>query len=434
MMFRPIPIFEVEIGAPFPSLEIPEGGEPSKVLLLVRLHGCPIGVIEIRNDNGAFSREYVAESIAAQLAEEIADHLSRDDIQTDFSLTPEGLPVNSAPKCQRHRTLLLKNAPAISVIIATRNRPDRIRMVIESILLQTHAPSEIIIVDNAPSTEATRQLIEEQYGDFEQIKYVREDRPGLASAHNAGLERASGSLIAITDDDVRVDDRWLEMLASAFLETENVGCVTGIILPAEIEAPAQLWTEQYSRFNKGYRKRIFDLDLHRIDNPLYPYAAGVFGSGANMAFKREALTAIGGFDTALGAGTIAKGADDLSAFFDIINSGYRLVYEPAAVVWHWHRRDLDGLRKQAYGYGVGLTAYLTRIALTNPRHILQMAPHIPQGLNHVLNAASPKNSAKNADYPKELNRIERMGMLVGPIAYLRSKWQNHKWSTLDMYE
>lgn len=434
-MFKPVPILEVEIGAPFSSLAIPEGYEPSAVLLFVRLHGYPVGVFEIEvDDSGVFSPDHVAESIAAQLSEEIADHLRRDGLQVDFNLTPEGLPLNNTPECQRQRSLLVKDAPPISVVVATRDRPDQLRTAIESLLRQTHAPSQILIVDNAPSTELTRHLIKEQYRDFEQIVYVREDRPGLANAHNAGLVRAEGSLIAFTDDDVRADDRWLEMIAAAFLETENVGCVTGMILPAEIETPAQLWTEQYSRFNKGFRKRIFDLDLHRIDNPLYPYAAGVFGSGANMAFTREALTTIGGFDTALGAGTIAKGADDLSAFFDTINSGYRLVYEPAAVVWHWHRRDLDGLRRQAYGYGVGLTAYLTRIILTNPRHILQMASHIPQGLNHVLNAASPKNSAKNADYPKELNRIERMGMLVGPIAYLRSKWQNRKWSSLDLYE
>ena len=85
-----------------------------------------------------------------------------------------------------------------------------------------------------------------------------------------------------------------------------------------------------------------------------------------MAFSLEALQEMGGFDPALGAGTRARGGDDLAAFFDVLQHGYRLVYEPAAVVRHRHAREMAVLERQVHGYGVGLTAYLTSCLAAPP--------------------------------------------------------------------
>lgn len=140
-----------------------------------------------------------------------------------------------------------------------------------------------------------------------------------------------------------------------------------------------------------------------------------------MAFDTRVLRELGGFDPATGAGTLAQGGDDLSAFFQVIDSGYRLVYHPAAILHHWHRREYAGLRRQAYGYGVGLTAYLTKAMLDHPRRILTLAARIPQGLSYLFGKRSRKNAKKQAGYPSELNRLELRGMLYGPVAYLRSR-------------
>ncbi len=78
-----------------------------------------------------------------------------------------------------------------------------------------------------------------------------------------------------------------------------------MIVPAELETPAQVWLEQYGGFNKGFEARLFNLSNHKPASPLYPYTAGVFGSGANMAFTRAALNEIGGFDPRWGQ--VAKG-------------------------------------------------------------------------------------------------------------------------------
>jgi hypothetical protein len=196
-----------------------------------------------------------------------------------------------------------------------------------------------------------------------------------------------------------------------------------MILPAELETQPQEWIEEFGGFAKGLAPRIFDLDGHRPRHPLYPYTAGMFGSGASMAFKTAVLREMGGFDPALGAGSKGVGGDDLAAFFDVIASGHQLVYQPSAILHHWHRRDYPGLVRQAWGYGVGLTAFLTKTLMDRPSRLFELIVRLPHGVLYLFSPESPKNRRKRDDYPEELTRAERKGMLYGPLAYLRSRRQ-----------
>jgi hypothetical protein len=108
-------------------------------------------------------------------------------------------------------------------------------------------------------------------------------------------------------------------------------------------------------------------------------------------------------------------------FFDVIVHGFRLVYEPAAILYHKHRRDYPGLANQAYGYGVGLSAYLTRTLITYPKRLIDIFLRIPAGLRHILSPTSAKNNKKSTTYPGELTSLERKGFLWGPFAYVRSR-------------
>ena len=67
--------------------------------------------------------------------------------------------------------------------------------------------------------------------------------------------------------------------------------------------------------------------------------AGMFGTGANMAYRRSLFDKIGYFDPALDVGTATNGGGDLEMFFRVLKEGYVLVYEPRAVVRHRHRRS-----------------------------------------------------------------------------------------------
>jgi glycosyltransferase involved in cell wall biosynthesis len=254
------------------------------------------------------------------------------------------------------------------------------------------------------------------------VHYVRENRPGLSWARNCGLHHAGGEIVAYIDDDELASPRWLAELVRGFRIINNVACVTGAILPAEIETQAQDWFEQFGGFSKGrgFEKVIFNLSTHPVQNPLFP--APPFGAGGNMAFNASILRTFGGFDVALGAGTQARGAEDTAAFFDVISKGYSLVFQPAALVRHFHYREYEGLNRQLYGYGVGLTAFYSRCLICNPLNIVDLVRIIPKALDYFLNPHSSRHE-RMSSFPKDLTKSQFRGMIYGPVAYLRSRLQ-----------
>jgi O-antigen biosynthesis protein len=290
---------------------------------------------------------------------------------------------------------------------------------IAAILRQDYPRIEVVIVDNAPRSSATMDAVQAHFGEDPRVRYTREYRAGISFARNRGLAAAGGPIVAFTDDDVRVDEGWLTALVRPFLDHPETGCVTGLVMPAQLDTRAQVWTEEFGGFNKGYDARVWDLDTR--DDVLFPYAAGRLGSGQNMAFDTEFLRRSGGFNTALGTGSPAMGGEDLAAFFSVVTSGRQLAYAPAAVVWHIHRRDMRSLRRQLFTYGVGLSAYLTSCLVERPQRILDLLPRVPAGMRHLLSPGSGKNVHKSSAYPKHLTLLEMAGLLYGPMAYARGR-------------
>lgn len=317
-------------------------------------------------------------------------------------------------------------APHVTVVVATRNRATSLARCLDSLMAQTYPSMDIVVVDNAPSSSETRDLIASTYAPTGQVRYVLEQTPGLGRAHNTGVTAARGSIIAFTDDDVIADPAWVAAIAANFTYDDQIGCVTGLILPAELETRAQYWTERHGGFGKGLSRKVFDPKTGHRDNPLFPYAAGAFGSGANMAFRRETLERMGGFDPALGAGTLARGGDDLASLVSALQSGYRIAYEPGAIVWHHHRRSQDGMRRQAYNYGVGLGAYLTKQVVEDPRRLAFFARKSVAAFRHLFSPNSSKMDKLPDDYPRQYVWSERLGILMGVPGYLRSRRQTRR--------
>jgi GT2 family glycosyltransferase len=92
-----------------------------------------------------------------------------------------------------------------------------------------------------------------------------------------------------------------------------------------------------------------------------------------MTFRREVLLELGGFDEALDTGAPLPGGGDLDIFYRVIRAGYPLVYEPRLLVFHHHRRDLDGLRRQYRSWGVGFMAFIAKSYRTDPALRLRQA-------------------------------------------------------------
>jgi cellulose synthase/poly-beta-1,6-N-acetylglucosamine synthase-like glycosyltransferase len=301
-----------------------------------------------------------------------------------------------------------------------------LRECLNSILRGAVKPERLIVVDNASSSSATAELVRQYAKQHPTVHYVREQEPGLARAHNAALPYVNSPIVAFTDDDVLVDHQWLRRIVQAFADDESVACVTGMIAPRELDTLTQQWLEANVLYDKGLQRRTFDAESHRPADPLFPYTSGAFGSGANMAFRTSFLHERDGFDEALGAGTIAMGGDDLAAFYDVISSGKRLVYEPAAIVLHQHPRQYEALKRQTYGYGAGLGAHLTRCLLRSPSIALTFLRHLPAVVHRGTEIVLPTAAVELPPYPRELSRLQLKGVASGPWRFFLSRRRSHR--------
>ena len=312
----------------------------------------------------------------------------------------------------------------VSVVIATHNRPASLVACLDSVLAQRHRRFEVLVVDNGPGDDETRELVAEMTRRNPRLRYLREPRAGASLARNRGWREARHPIVAFLDDDVIADPDWLPSLLQGFSRAAGVWAVTGRIVANELETPAQQWLEAYGGFDKGPNPRVFDMNGHAVASPLYPYLPGAFGSGANIAVCRSVLSRLGGFDEALGPGTPARGGEDLAIMASVILAGGRLAYEPAALVRHAHHREYTQHRRVMLGYGLGLGAFLAKIVADDPRRLVDVAKRAAPGVGYLLAPGSPKNARKSADYPAELGRLEHLGFVAGPAAYVVGRVRN----------
>jgi GT2 family glycosyltransferase len=220
---------------------------------------------------------------------------------------------------------------------------------------------EVLVCDNAPSNDHTRREVER----FGAASYVIEPRPGLDFARNAAWRNARHEFIAYIDDDAVPDREWLGGFARAIARHPDAGGVTGLVLPLTLDTEAQILFEERGGWRRGFMPMRYG-GAERVGDPCYPVGAGIFGAGCNMVIRRSLLGRLGGFDEALDTGPLLPGGGDLDIFYRIARSGTPLVYEPGLAVFHEHRRDLAGLRRQYYTWGLGFQAFLTKTRREHP--------------------------------------------------------------------
>ena len=324
---------EIEITRPLGPLEFE--ADESGAALLIRRNGRPIGFLMRQNsDKRAWSEKELSEWISHELRTKIVEEAIRDEI----ALSPASKPF-----------------PSLSVAICTRDRPATLSRCLESVLaLQRSYRFELLVIDNAPSDQSTAKLVER----FSEARYVLEKCPGLNFARNRAWLEASGDIIAYLDDDVVVDSGWLAGLRESWAENPDAAAFTGLVMPLSLDTRAQVLFEKRNGFRRGFDKNRFGQELP--GNPLYPCGAGIFGAGCNMAFRRQILCELGGFDEALDTGPSLPGGGDLDIFYRIIRAGYVLVYEPSFMVFHEHRASDSALRRQYYTWGLGFMAFVEK--------------------------------------------------------------------------
>ncbi|MEA5593353.1 glycosyltransferase family 2 protein [Rivularia sp. UHCC 0363] len=344
-MLYPIKVVDVELSLPLQDIEGLDGY--MQVQALVRWHSSPIGYIKAPITNG----KCLATSLSKLILEEHSETIIN-------RLLENGLAVQSTAKSLKIEDLFdvstsenRENLPLVTVAVCTRDRTSDLALCLAGLKQLDYPNLDILIVDNAPSNDATKKLVE----NYPDIRYVCEPRPGLDWARNRAIIEAKGEILAYTDDDVVVDSGWVKALAKVFVENSKVMAVTGLVVPLELETEAQVLFEMYGGFGKGFERKWYRVSKG-YKMPWQLLGAGQFGTGANMAYRRCVFDEIGYFDPALDVGTVTNGAGDLEMFFRVIKEGHALVYEPNAIIRHRHRRDYESLRKQITNNG-SLYAY-----------------------------------------------------------------------------
>ncbi|WP_257203028.1 glycosyltransferase family 2 protein [Corynebacterium cystitidis] len=314
-----------------------------------------------------------------------------------------------------------------TVIICTTGTNQLLLRAVAAVLEQQHQDFELIVVDNAPQTGNVRKALSSV--DDPRLRIVDEPQAGLSRARNTGVAHARADVVAFTDDDALAHPGWLGALIDVFAADPGraIGAVTGPVFPAELVTEAQRYFEARGGFPKTLSPTVWALDnlLDQVSifgdpgegGPLYPMTTARIGAGVSMAFRRQALSEIGSFDIRLGAGTKARGAEDLDAFARILRLGYAIVTTPDAVMYHTHRADLAGLKAQAYGDGAGMAALLTKSVMQNPATVLTLARRIPAVLHRVA-PGSQRMRGSEPGVPPELARQEVCGFLSGPGLFL----------------
>ncbi len=247
--------------------------------------------------------------------------------------------------------------PAITVAVCTKDRPESLRRCLRAIDTLDYPSFEVVVVDNASRDPNVRKVVSET-----NARYVREPRVGLDWARNTAIEVARHEIIAFCDDDVEVSPRWLHGFARAFADP-HTGVATGLVLPAELETPAQWAFESYGGMMKGFQR--FSVDRALLDDRDL-FASSRWGVGANMAYRRSVARSVGMFDVGLDVGTPSRGGGDLDMLWRVVDSGHRLRYEPEAWVRHAHRRDRAALLRQIEANGRSYGCFLRTIVERDP--------------------------------------------------------------------
>jgi GT2 family glycosyltransferase len=215
-------------------------------------------------------------------------------------------------------------ATSISVILCTRDRPAQLARAIAAILRGTRRDFELIVVDQSAS-DVSAAALSAASADDGRVTLVRDHGVGASRARNIGAATAHGGILVFTDDDCEAKADWLERLVAALEADDAVGIAFGAVIPA----PCDPRDGFIVGFVPDRRRRLTGRLGKWFDS----------GISANMALRRTALDAVGGFDEMLGTGAYFPSAEDIDIAYRVLRAGFPLLHVPGSVVIHYGLRD-----------------------------------------------------------------------------------------------
>jgi GT2 family glycosyltransferase len=219
--------------------------------------------------------------------------------------------------------------PRVSVVVCAYNAADTLEDNLRSLEQLTYPDFEIVLVNDG-SRDRTGEIARQH----PRVRVIDTPNQGLSAARNVGLAEATGTIVAYTDADTRVDRDWLTFLVQPFLYSDVVGSGGPNVVPSDDPPIAQC----IARAPGGPTHVLLD---DRIAEHV---------PGCNMAFRRDALLAIGGFNP-----IYLRAGDDVDVCWRLQARGWRIGFASAALVWHHHRASVKAYWRQQVGYGEGET-------------------------------------------------------------------------------
>jgi GT2 family glycosyltransferase len=229
-----------------------------------------------------------------------------------------------------------------TVGIPTYERPDGVARLLNALLTAPTRPNEILVVDDGDSRETAAVVADHKNGtDADvRIRYIhRSDGNGLPSARNAVLERCQGDVVCFLDDDTLPRECWLPAIHETYRRCPNIAAVGGPALLADDDLTLRLPIDSTTR-NRNVVTKYGEVNMAAANwVPPRPVRTDTL-IGANMSFRTDILTTLGGFDPGYGGTAVGEETD---VMVRLASAGHELVYHPDACVYHF-KRSTGGVR------------------------------------------------------------------------------------------
>ena len=217
--------------------------------------------------------------------------------------------------------------PAVSVVVCAHNAAETLDECLTSLGALRYPKVEIIVVNDG-STDATADIAR----GHPHVRVIDTPPGGLGSARNTGLTAATGEVVAYTDADCRVDPDWLTYLVQPLVGSDLAGVGGPNVVPED-----DPWMAQCVARAPGGPTHVM------LDDRVAEHVPG-----CNMAFRRDALLGIDGFNP-----VYLRAGDDVDICWRLQARHQRIGFSPAALVWHRHRASVKAYWRQQVGYGEG---------------------------------------------------------------------------------
>lgn len=223
----------------------------------------------------------------------------------------------------------------VSVVIATRDRPEDLARCLESVLQCRHDSFEVVVVDQS--------AVPVTLPPDDRLVHLPTATRGKSAALNIGLDASRAEILAFTDDDCTVPADWVDRVEAAFARHPDVAMVFGELRPIPHDP------------GEAFVPPVVVPELTVVRDPRSAHIRG--GGGASMAARRSMFHRIGGYDERIGPGSSFRACEEYDIYYRALAAGQSVAFVPDVTVTHWGIRSYaDGsgqALKRWYAYGEG---------------------------------------------------------------------------------